>query len=61
MLLLILTDMSADTQGQVGLPFDVVLPQQAFTHILFIYLDAMRLGRNAQYVRHAITTFGVDC
>ncbi len=46
--LFILTDMLADTQGQVGSPSDIVLQQQAFTHLLFFYLDVMKLDLNVQ-------------
>ena len=44
----ILTDMLADTQGQVGSPSDVVLQQQAFTHLLFFYTDVMKLDLSVQ-------------
>lgn len=47
-LLLILTDMFAGTQGQVRLPSDVILQQQAFTHFPFLFLDVMKLDLNAQ-------------
>ena len=55
-----LTDVLADTQGQVGLPSDVVLQRQAFTHLFFFFLDVMKLDLNAQYVRHAAKPFAID-
>ena len=49
-LLLKLTDVPADAQGQVSAPSDAVLLQQAHTHPHFFCLDVMKLGPNAQYV-----------
>lgn len=57
-----LTDMPADTQGQVGLPSDVFILQYQppFTHLLFYFLDVMKRGPNAQYVGHASTPYTID-
>lgn len=52
--------MSADTQSQVRPPPNVVLLQQAFTHRSCFFIDVMKRGRNAQYVTHVTTAFGVD-
>lgn len=49
----LMTDPSADTESQVGLPSGIVLQQQALTHFLFFLVDVMKLGPNAQYVQHA--------
>ena len=57
--LLIPTDMPADSQGQVGLPPNIVLYQRAFTHLLYFFLDVMKLDPSAQYVRHATTAFAI--
>ena len=59
-LFLKLTDMLADTQGQVSTPSDVVLQQQAYTHRHFFFLDVMKLGPNAQCVRHDSIAFTAD-
>lgn len=43
-----LTDNALDTQGEVGHPYEVVLHEIAFTHLLSHFLDVTKLDLNAQ-------------